>query len=132
MTDVTLEDVGTAIVANAFYFCDADGKSEQVQSRAPAPVDDTTPQIVDITAENLILTRVRHAVAAVLGLPEAPITGIRLNTISVTYDPDAVAGETVMACHVPRTRHGGILHQFAQVSVDPELQHFLKELPDAR
>lgn len=130
MRDVTMDGVGTALAANAFYFCDADGKSATVQSRDPVEVDETTPRISDITVENVTLTGVRHAVAAFLGLPEAPLTGIRLSGVRIGYDATATPGETLMACHLPPVRHGGILHRFAEVVVDEPLSHYLQDLRD--
>lgn len=131
LTDVEMKDVGTAIAANAFYYCDADGKSDAVQSREPAPMDDTTPTLRDIVIEDVTLVNVRHAVAAVLGLPEQPITGFRLSRIAATYDDTADAGEVLMASHLPLVKHGGILHRFAEIHVDAQLRPFLKELTDA-
>lgn len=131
MRDVTMDGVGTALAANAFYYCDADGKSDAVQSRDPAPVDQTTPRIADISVQDVTLSGVRHAAAAFLGLPEAPITGIRLSGISVSYDGTASPGDTLMASHLPRFRHGGILHRFAAVETDAALVPLLQELHDA-
>jgi polygalacturonase len=131
MRDVTMKGVGTALAVNAFYFCDADGKSEAVQSRQAAPVDETTPRIADITVEHVILSEVRHAAAAFLGLPEAPLTGIRLSDVEISYDHSAAPGETLMACHLPLVRHGGILHRFAAVETDEALRPLLQDLIDA-
>jgi polygalacturonase len=131
MRDVTMEGVGTALAANAFYFCDADGKSDAVQSREPAPVDETTPRIADITVEHVALTGVRHAAAAFLGLPEAPLTGIRFSDIGISYDAAATPGETLMACRLPMALHGGILHRFAEIETDAALRPLLQDLTDA-
>ncbi|SMY07580.1 polygalacturonase PglA [Flavimaricola marinus] len=131
LRDVTMHGVGTAIAVNAFYFCDADGKSDAVQSRAPAPVDESTPAIRDITVEDVTIASLRHAVAALLGLPEAPIQRVRLSRIAVDYDVNAVAGEVLMACRLPQIKHGGILHTFADIEVDAPLAPILKEFQDA-
>lgn len=131
MRDVTMDGVGTALAANAFYYCDADGKSDAVQSRDPAPVNQTTPRIADISVQDVTLLGVRHAAAAFLGLPEAPMTGIRLSAISVSYDDAATPGDTLMASHLPQVRHGGILHRFAEVETDAALAPMLQELHDA-
>lgn len=131
LRDVSMQGVGTALAANAFYYCDADGKSEAVQSRQPAPVDETTPRIADITVEDVTLDGVRHAAAAFLGLPEAPLTGIRLSGVAIGYDPAAEPGQTLMACHLPQARHGGILHRFADVQTDEALRPHLQDLTDA-
>ncbi|MFK7992521.1 MAG: glycoside hydrolase family 28 protein [Granulosicoccus sp.] len=128
MRDVKMEGVGTAVAVNAFYYCDSDGKSDAVQSRNTALLDQTTPVITDISIENIILTGVQHAVAALLGLPEEPLRKIRLKNISISYDLAAQPGEVLMACHVPRVLHGGILHQFADVHVDDVLTKHQQEL----
>lgn len=130
MTDVTMDRVGTALAANAFYFCDADGKTDPVQSRLPAAVDQTTPSIIDITVDNVRLTGVRHAVGAFLGLPEAPLTGIRITNLIVSYDPEAIEGDTLMACYLPKSRHAGLLHRFAQIETDYALNTLLEDLID--
>ncbi|MCB5200441.1 glycoside hydrolase family 28 protein [Loktanella sp. TSTF-M6] len=130
MDDVVMDGVGTALAINAFYFCDADGKSAAVQSRDPAPVDDTTPQVSDITISNLRLRGVRHAAGAFLGLPEAPVRGLRLSGITIDYDATAEAGETLMACHLPPARHAGLLHRFAMIQAEAALTEILEDLND--
>lgn len=130
MVDVAMDGVGTALAINAFYYCDADGKSAAVQSRDPAPVDDTTPLIADITVTNVQLRGVRHAAGAFLGLPEAPLRGLRLTGVTVGYDADAEPGETLMACHLPSARHAGLLHRFAQIETDAALTDLLEDMTD--
>jgi polygalacturonase len=78
MTGVEMEGVATPLAINAFYFCDADGRSEAVQSRAPGAVGPGTPRIADITVEDVTARDATLAGAAVLGLPEAPVRGLTL------------------------------------------------------
>lgn len=42
--DIEMDHVMTPFTANAFYFCDPDGKTEYVQSREKYPVDARTPR----------------------------------------------------------------------------------------
>jgi polygalacturonase len=116
MSDVSMNGVATVFSANAFYFCDADGMSEKVQSRLPAPVDDSTPHVGDITIENVLARNVQLAAVVLLGLPEAPFTGIRLDNMAVSFDPDAEAGVPLMAGRVPACRHERLLADFADIS----------------
>ena len=44
-----------------------------------------------------------------LGLSEAPVTGLVIEDVSVTYDPQAQAGVPEMAEGLPALRHGGIV-----------------------
>ncbi|WP_417259901.1 glycoside hydrolase family 28 protein [Celeribacter sp.] len=130
MRDVLMDGVGTAFSANAFYFCDIDGKSDAVQNRAPSPVSETTPIIHDITLDRIHARNVATAAVALLGLPEAPITGVTLSNFSVGYDPSATEDIPLMACGVAPVRHGGIIATFADISgtltlVEPQKDHAL-------
>lgn len=116
LTDVHMCEVDTAICANAFYFCDADGKSAFVQSRQLAPVTEGTPDITGITVKNVIAEKVRLAAVALLGLPEAPLSGIEISGLKVSFDPEAEAGVPLMACGVPACRHEQIVAEFAGFS----------------
>ncbi|MEF2070288.1 glycoside hydrolase family 28 protein [Consotaella aegiceratis] len=122
VTDVTfrrvvMDGVDTAITANAFYFCDPDGKDEPVQSREAVPVDETTPRIADILVEDVELKNLRIAVAALLGLPEAPVENVRLARLSASFDPQAQPASPLMACHVKRLRHAGIITEFTHLTI---------------
>lgn len=109
MRDCVMDGVLTPLAINAHYFCDPDGRSDAVQNRAPAPVDETTPHLRDITFARIVARNVHHALAYVLGLSEAPVTGLVIEDISVTYDPQAQAGVPEMAEGLPALRHGGIV-----------------------
>ncbi len=51
-----------------------------------------------------------------LGLPEAPIRDVRLSDVRVSYDPDAIAGEPLMALGVARVRHAGVIAENGEVA----------------
>lgn len=115
---VRMDKVATPLAINAFYFCDADGKSERVQSREAAELSTFTPRISDISVKNVIALNVQHAAAAFLGLPEAHITGVTLENFRVSYDPEAIPGVPLMACNVLPVRHAGVFREFAEVVGD--------------
>lgn len=121
LKNVDMRGVHTPFVVNAFYYCDADGKSDFVQSRKPSSVDETTPHIHDITLSNVKAEGVHHAAAALLGLPEAPLKNIQINNFNVSYDDSATKGEPLMACHIASVRHAGILCQFSELKGDNNL-----------
>lgn len=109
LEDCEMDHVGTPLVVNAFYCCDADGCSERVQSREPQPLDENTPQIAEISVRRLTATNTHIAAAALYGLPEAPIKNVFIEDFVVTYAPEAVPAVAVMACGVEPVRHAGIL-----------------------
>lgn len=116
LADCRMTGVHVPLAVNSFYFCDPDGRSEAVQSRAPAAVDETTPRVSGIDVANVRATGVRSAVAAVLGLPEAPVSGVRLSGVSASFDPAAVAAPPLMACGVPDMRHVRVFAENADVA----------------
>lgn len=116
MENVDMEGVPTPIAVNAFYFCDADGKDDWVQSRVAGPVDETTPRITGITVANVTADGVTLAAAAVLGLPEAPVSALSFENFTVLYDPGAQADVPLMALGVAPVRHGGIVAEFCDVT----------------
>lgn len=118
VSNVAMHGVETPFAANAFYFCDPDGKDDWVQSRDPALVDITTPQITDIALENVTAEGVTLAAVAVLGLPEAPITRVSIRNFAVSYDPDAIADVPLMTCGMDPVRHAGVIAEFAEISGD--------------
>lgn len=114
-----MRDVATAFSANAHYHCDADGHDTWVQSRTPAPVGPLTPQISDITIEDVSLHGLAHAAGCFLGLPEAPIRNIRVRRLTIlSTDPDAVATPPIMADHIRPMRHEGLTAENAQIDCD--------------
>lgn len=115
MENVEMDGVATPFVVNAFYYCDPDGHSDLVQSRAPAEVTQTTPVVEDITVRDVVATNVTLAVAAVLGLPEAPATSIRLERVSASFDPAAKPDVPLMADGMAPVRHARLIAEFAEV-----------------
>lgn len=116
MRDVIMHRVPTPLAANAFYFCDHDGKSDAVQSRIPAPVDETTPRISDISITGVRAMDAEIAAVAVLGLPEAPILDVTIENLDVSFARDAVCDVPLMALHVPKLRHAPLYSEFADVT----------------
>ena len=119
LSDIVMRDVAVPVALNAFYFCDADGKSNAVQSRAPAPADDTTPHLRDISLTDITATGVKVAGVASLGLPEAPIEGVTLERVTFSFDADAVADVPLMALGVDAMRHVPLFAENANIAGRP-------------
>lgn len=114
LDDCHMDYVATPLVINSFYFCDADGRSDYVQSRESLPVTDATPQISGIRLRNVVAQNVAVAAAAFYGLPEAPVRGISIENYRVTFDPNAKPDVPDMACGFEPMRHAGIIAQNAE------------------
>lgn len=119
MTDCDMDSVLTPLVVNAHYFCDPDGTSDAVQNRAPAPVSAATPHLRGIAFARITAQNVHHALAYVLGLAEAPLTGLLIEDVTVTYAEAATAAPPTMALNIPPMRHAGIV---TENTIDPVIR----------
>jgi polygalacturonase len=94
--DITMDEVKTPFVINNFYFCDPDGHTEYVRTKAKLPVDERTPEIRSLSFKNIKATNCHFAAFFFYGLPEQKIESIELENIEITYSDNAMAGYPAM------------------------------------
>lgn len=99
--NIRMDNVMTPFVINSFYFCDADGKSDYVQSKEPLPVDDRTPSVKKLMFRDIEAKNCHVAAAFFYGLPEQKIEEVDMENVSVTYAKDAQSGVPAMMCDIP-------------------------------
>ncbi len=116
-----MNNVGVALAVNAHYFCDADGKSDHVQSRKKAPVGTGTPRISNISVTELVSDDTRIAFAALLGLPEAPAENIKFDEIKVSFAENAPAQAPLMANNIDDQSGAGVLSENAVIGFGPNI-----------
>jgi hypothetical protein len=80
--DLSMEDVATPILISEFY----PKIPEAIEAQA---VGRLTPHFSDITIENLTATGAKQA-ALIVGLPESPVTALRLSRVHIEADKGAV------------------------------------------
>lgn len=107
--DVRMEGVKVPLVINCMYFCDPDGHAEWVQSRAPRPVDDTTPEVGEITFERVTAVDCQACTAYVLGLPEKPVRRVALRDCDFSFASGGAPMRPAMADGVEPCLRRGIL-----------------------
>lgn len=107
--DIEMDGVLTPFVANSFYFCDSDGKTDYVQNRNPLPVDERTPEIKSLIFKNIEAKNVHCAAAFLYGLPEKKIGLVEFENVRVRYAKNAVAGVPAMMCGVEPMAKAGIV-----------------------
>lgn len=95
--DLDMEQVMTPFTANAFYFCDPDGRTEFVQSREQYPVDDKTPEIKRLCFENITAKDCHVAASYFDGLPERKIEQIVMRNVKVSFAEDAKCDVPIMS-----------------------------------
>jgi len=106
--NVHMDDVKSPFVINAFYKAGTDEVDERFDRKAQ-PVTDLTPVFRDFTMEEIICENVSYGVGFFLGLPESMLKKVTLRNITVSYKPDAKAGEMAMTAWKEHFRHVGFV-----------------------
>ena len=102
--NVEMRGVKAPFVINMFYFCDPDGHGPYVQCRDAMPVDEYTPRLGTLTMEDIVATDAQFAGCYFDGLPEQPIERISMKNVTITFDPNAEAGQAAMADNRPNVK----------------------------
>lgn len=106
--DIEMDNVMTPFTANAFYFCDPDGRTEYVQSREAYPVDDATPKMGSFLFENIHAVNCHVAATYFDGLPEQKIEEIKMKNCTISFAKDADTNVPIMANGVDACSKKGI------------------------
>lgn len=106
--DIEMEHVMTPFTANAFYFCDPDGRTEFVQSREVYPVDDGTPSIRTLRFENIRANNCHVAASYFDGLPEQKIETVEMKNVAVSFAGEAKCDVPIMSNGVEKCSKKGI------------------------
>ncbi len=112
--NVRMEKVGAPFTVNCLYFCDPDGHSQWVQSREPAPVDDTTPYVGSITFRNVNVEKCGACAGYLLGLPEQPVERLTLENVTFTFDPNSQPMAPVMAEGIEPCLNKGLIASYVK------------------
>lgn len=96
--NVEMRHVLTPFVINMFYCCDADGKSDYVQTHDALPQDDGTPHLGCLTMENVTASDAEYAGCWFSGLPEQPIDKVEMRNVSISFAENAGFGQAAMMC----------------------------------
>lgn len=117
--DIEMDHVMTPFTANAFYFCDPDGRTEYVQSRACYPVDERTPEMRKFCFENIKAENCHVAAAYFEGLPESKIESITMKNVEISFAKEAEMGVPIMSNGVePCSKKGIYVHNVEKLVLD--------------
>ena len=106
---IRMQGVLVPVTANAFYKCDPDGLSFEVQDRAKHPVGPGTPSIGTLLFQDLRCEGCHQAAAYLLGLPENPIERLVFRRVFIRFDAHAKAGEPLMTANPELCLKRGII-----------------------
>ena len=110
--DMQMDGVKMPLVVNSFYFCDADGKSERVQSREKQPVDETTPEIGSVCFERVRAIGCKACAVYAMGLPEKPMAHLMLKDCEFSFDQETEPLVPAMALEVEPCCGRGVIAKF--------------------
>lgn len=106
---ITMKKVACPLTINLFYNCGPGGNDALVQDKSPRPVDEKTPAVREIVLEEITAGDVGIAAGFCYGLPEQPVTGLRLRDIRVELSESATPGLPEMMRDIqPMSRKGFI------------------------
>lgn len=114
--NISMVDVSAPITANAYYFCDHDGKSDWVQDREKREIDCSTPRISNIELSDIVAVGVEQVGIALLGLPEAPIENVSIQNFQIQFKKNQTPGVPLMALDVPQMCKTDIFVEHAQLN----------------
>ncbi|HIX16092.1 MAG TPA: glycoside hydrolase family 28 protein [Candidatus Hungatella pullicola] len=85
VNNVIMEKVVCPLVINCYYRCGTLPQQEGFcSSKEPQPVDAQTPVLQNLYFSNLLVQNAIGAAGYIEGLPEMPVSGIRINNFHVT------------------------------------------------
>lgn len=122
---IKMDGVLTPVVINAFYFCDADGHSDYVQTKTALPVDSRTPRLGRFVFRDIKATDCHIAAAYLYGLPEQKIESIRFERFEVSFAEEAKAGVPAMHDGCPEFVRAGIIAREVEefIEVDTKINN---------
>lgn len=109
--DIIMDNVMSPFTANAFYFCDPDGRTEFVQTREAKPVDDGTPAMKNFLFENITAKNCHVAASYFVGLTESPIECIEMRHVYVDFAEECKTDVPIMSWNVDACSKHGIYAQ---------------------
>lgn len=116
---IYMEDVISPLVINMYYFCDVDGKTEYVWSKAMKPVDQRTPYLGRFTFKNIVCDNVHATAGFFYGLPEQPIKSIEIKNVVFNYANNPIEDRPAMMSYLEPMRGEGLQFRYVdQVILD--------------
>lgn len=106
--NLTMKDNLCPLAINMYYRCGA--TEGPLFSLAPEPVDSTTPSISSVLVKDCTATGSRASAGFIVGLPERPITGLRVEDCSFGVDPESAVStdDSEMFFGLPHEGNKGI------------------------
>ena len=127
---IQIEGCKCPVVINSFYRCGADEDNLELFSLDSRPVTKETPVIKKVTIRDVRATGCRAQAGFIAGLPEAPVTELKIENYAYSYAPESElepASEAAMYAGLPHRDDRGIRMEYVSQPILEEV----RELEDS-
>ena len=108
VNNVIMDNVIAGITMNEYYKIGASPDNMGLFSYEARPIEDTTPYIRNIIISNIIMKKVRAAGMYFLGLPELPITKVKISNADITVTGCEEGEDSISVHNIPKSYGDGI------------------------
>ena len=109
INNVIMDNVIAGITMNQYYKCGASPDETELFTYEPRPVDAATPHIGGITISNVIMKNVRAAGIYFLGLPEMPISNVKIMNTDIRVTGCAEGEDSISVHNIKKSYGDGIV-----------------------
>lgn len=111
--NIIMDRVMCPFVFNMYYFCGKLGKEPWVSDRNPAPVDEGTPAIRDISISNMTVVNATACAGVICGLPERHVENIRFSNCTISMSDKGEPAKAAMMKDIEPMKGAGFFMRYA-------------------
>ena len=109
INNVIMDNVIAGITMNQYYKCGVSPDETELFTYEPRPVDAATPHIGGITISNVIMINVRAAGIYFLGLPEMPISNVKIMNTDIRVTGCEEGEDSISVHNIKKSYGDGIV-----------------------
>lgn len=109
VNNVIMDNVIAGITMNQYYKCGASPSETELFTYEPRPIEESTPYIGGISISNVIMKNVRAAGIYFLGLPEQPISNVKISNADIRVIGCTEGEDSVSVHNIPKSYGDGIV-----------------------
>lgn len=108
VNNVIMDNVIAGITINEYYSCGASAEDTELFTYEERPIEQNTPYIRNIIISNIIMKNVRAAGMYFLGLPELPITKVKISNADIHVTGCEDGANSISVHNIPKSYGDGI------------------------
>jgi len=108
INNVIMDNVIAGITMNEYYKCGAKEGDEELFTYEKRPITDDTPSIHGVIISNVVMKNVRAAGIYMMGLPELPISKVKITNVDMLVTGCEEGEECISVFNIPLSYGDGI------------------------